>query len=430
MIEQLPEPVQSFLLQAAQACGDAGERIWLVGGVIRDLLLNQPAGRDIDLAIEGDVPALADELARRTGGRVAALHRAFGTATLLVDGADDLVIDLARTRAEYYPHPAALPQVQPAPIEVDLLRRDFSVNAIAAELWVEAGKLCAGPLIDPFAGQADLAGGRLRLLHQLSLRDDPTRILRGLRLAARIGLQPTVETQTQIEQARMNGYLGLLSSDRVLAELCLALDEPRPDAVLRRADVWGVAEQIVSGLVWSPMLEARAERLAADSFWGDIARILHIPHVDRLRALIWAGVLCYDLGGEQLAALALRYHLPADAGRLLQELGTLRRLVPALAAEPRPSALDRMLQHFATATICVLHYAELSAAPATERYLRELRPARLPLDGNDLQKLGMAPGPRLGHMLAELRAAWLDGEIRNLAEARERVRQTMEQANG
>jgi tRNA nucleotidyltransferase (CCA-adding enzyme) len=361
--------------------------------------------------VEGDVITLAEAIAAATGGRLLASHAPFGTATVEAPGqagAPPLLIDLARARVERYEHPAALPLVTPATIAEDLVRRDFSVNAMACELSLVAGALRVGPLLDPFGGQGDLAAGRLRLLHAASLRDDPTRMLRGLRLAARLGMDLAPDAHAQLAAALAAGYLALLSPERVLAELCLALREQRPDEALRRADAWGVTAQILPGLAWSETLAARSARLAAAE-----------PPAEA--PLVWAGLLLYDLAPEELARLAARYPLPSHAATLLHQLTPLRALAPGLGALS-PSALDRALRPFSVTACAVLQYAEPSAAAPTARYLRELRPARPPLDGNDLRRLGVAPGPALGQLLAELRAAALDGAITTRAQAEAWVR--------
>lgn len=406
LLEDLPGELRAVLTAAAARAEGVG--LWLVGGVVRDLMLGRPLSRDIDLAVEGEVGALAAGLAAATGGRVAASHAAFGTATVEVPapgGGEQIVVDLARTRVERYARPAALPEVAPAPIAADLIRRDFSVNAMALELRADGGTLQAGRLLDPFGGQGDLAAGRLRLLHEASLRDDPTRILRGIRLAARIGLGPEPATAAQIAAALAAGSLGLLTPERALAELCLALAEPRPDAALQTADRWGATPQLVPGLSWSERLGARSERCAAGA-----AGVEQGP-------LVWAGVLLYDLGPEELAGVAARYPLPGEAAALLRQIPPLRALAPGLGEGGANSQIDRLLRPYATAAISVLHYAEPAAAAAASRYLRALRPARAPLDGNDLRRLGIGPGPALGRLLEGLRAATLDGQVTSRAEA-------------
>ncbi len=413
MLEQIPDELRAVLTAAAAQAEAHGARLWLVGGVVRDLLLGRPLSRDVDLAVEGEVGALASGLAAATGGRVVAAHAPFGTATIEAPGGagrGPLVIDLARTRVERYARPAALPEVTPAPIEADLIRRDFSINAMALELGLAEGALRAGRLLDLYGGQDDLAARRLRLLHEASLHDDPTRLLRGARLAARLGLTPEPATAEQIAAAVGRGYLGLLTPERVLAELCLTLEEPRPDAVLHVAEAWGAAPQIVAGLKASPALTARSDRLAAGG--GE--------------PLLWAGLLLYDLDEAELEALAARYPLPSEAATLLRQIAPLRALAPRLGEHAPNSVIDALLRPYSSVAIGVLHYAEPTVAGVTALYLKTLRQARAPLDGNDLRRLGVAPGPGMGRLLDELRAAALDGAVGSRPEAEAWVRARMD----
>ncbi|MDW8390096.1 MAG: CCA tRNA nucleotidyltransferase [Oscillochloridaceae bacterium] len=412
LLARLPLDLRAILARAASLAEAQQARLWLVGGVVRDLLCQAPPGRDVDLAVEGDALALAHELAAQTGGRLRAAHAAFGTASVevLANGAT-LILDLASSRVERYPSPGALPEVAPAPIEDDLYRRDFSVNALAIELRAEDGQVRAGRLLDPCGGRADLVTGRLRLLHEHSLRDDPTRMLRGVRLAARLGLRPDPATAAQIQEALRAGYLRLVSNERILAELCLCLEEPRPDETVRLADAWEVTPQVIPGLAWSEALSARCARLAdapGDALAGG--------------PLVWAGLLLYDLDAEGLTAIAARYPLPVEAAELLRQLPVLRATAPLLTPDLPNSGLDRLLRPFSVAAITALHYAEPAAAAMTARYLRELRTMRPPLNGNDLQRLGITPGPLLGRTLEALRAAALDGEISTREEAEDWVR--------
>ncbi len=412
LIARLPAQLGALLARAAHAADAQGAGLWLVGGAVRDLLLGLPLGRDVDLAVEGDALALAAALAGAEGGRVIATHAPFGTASVALPRADGgpLVLDLARTRVERYARPAALPEVAPATITDDLIRRDFSVNAVALELHAAGDALVAGRLLDPFGGRDDLTAGLLRLLHPNSLRDDPTRMLRGLRLATRLGLRLEPASAAQLDAALRAGHLAMLSGERILAELCLALEEPRPDQVLRTADAWGVTAQLLPGLNWGAELAARCDLLAVAISRGEA--LTSAP-------LLWAGLVLYELAPPELAA---RYPLPSEAASLLGELAPLRRLAPLLAPPQLNSALERLLRPFSPAGVAVLHYAEPVAAEPTARYLHSLRATRAPLDGHDLRRLGVAPGPAMGRLLDDLRAATLDGAVATREEAEAWVR--------
>ncbi len=405
ILARLPPDLQTNLARAVAVGAQQGARMWLVGGVVRDLMLGLPISRDVDLAVEGDPMALAPALADALGGRIQATHAAFGTATIAIPG---YTFDLARTRIERYPQPAVLPEVEPAPISADLIRRDFSINAVALELRADGLRLHVGALLDPFDGRIDLAAGRLRLLHAVSLRDDPTRILRGLRLAARLNLTPDAAARAQIAAALEQRYLALLSSERVLSELCLTLEEPQPAATLQLSDAWGVTEQLLPGLAWTPALAARFERSAAQPE-------LHELLPSDTGPWLCAGLLLFDQP-DPLAPLA-HYGLPTPLSRLLHEIPSLRTASPVLAAPLSGGALDALLQPFSPLGLIVLHYAEPSTANAIGQYLYVLRPQRPPLNGRDLQRLGIAAGPQIGQLLAELRKVYLDGAVTSREEA-------------
>lgn len=415
------------LAQAAHIAAAQGAQLWLIGGVVRDLLLGLPLKRDVDLALEGDTLDFSTALATALGGHIQAIHHEFGTATLSIPCANSasgmLTLDIARARIEAYSQPAMLPIVQPASIVEDLRRRDFSVNAIALELLADGNQLRAGDLLDPFGGRDDLAEKRLRLLHAQSLRDDPTRLLRGFRLAARMGLTPDAITTAQIADALAQGYLSMLTPERILGELCLALDEPHPDAALALADAWGVTPQIVPGLAWSEALVERLHRRQATNDKQQAAD-------DRSRiapaTLLCVGLLCYDMAPAAIVELTRRYPLPAAVSRMLAEISALREVSRTLNPNLRPSQIDSLLRNYSDMSISVLQYAQTEPArQIVARYLNKIRPARPLLDGRDIQELGIAPGPAIGRMLAALRAAYLDGEITTREQAKQWVRARM-----
>ena len=233
------------LLEAAE-----GQALYVVGGTVRDLMLGR--GRtDLDVAVEGDAAAVA----RRLGGEVTE-HGRFGTAKVRLPGSH---IDLAATRAEIYTAPGALPEVRPAGIEDDLARRDFTVNAMALALGDEPR------LIDPHGGREDLREGVLRTLHPDSLRDDPTRALRGARYAARFGLVPDPETERQLRETD----LATISDDRRRAEMERIAAEPDFRAALDLLREWGLLDVPPERLA---LAEKVAELLAAPPWSAVLSR--------------------------------------------------------------------------------------------------------------------------------------------------------------
>ena len=168
-------PLTALLGQVQRLADEAGVPAYLVGGLVRDQLLGLPL-KDLDISVVGDAVALAARLSDEVGGRLT-VHRRFGTATV---DAQDATIDLVTARRETYHRPGSLPDVQPGGITDDLARRDFTVNAMAVPL---SGNL--GQLVDPHGGQDDLRARAIRVLHQRSFSDDPTRIVRAARYAGR-----------------------------------------------------------------------------------------------------------------------------------------------------------------------------------------------------------------------------------------------------
>ncbi len=197
---------------------ETGSPVYLVGGLVRDLLLERE-NRDLDLVVEGDGLGFAARLAEALGGRVRE-HQAFLTA-VVVD-AEGFHIDVATARSEFYRAPAALPEVQMSALRQDLFRRDFTINTLAIRLGPEP----VPELIDYFGGRNDLKEKTLRVLHSLSFIDDPTRVLRAVRLELRLGFRISAETLRLIEVALAEGVFDHLSGGRLREELQLLLDDP------------------------------------------------------------------------------------------------------------------------------------------------------------------------------------------------------------
>jgi tRNA nucleotidyltransferase (CCA-adding enzyme) len=400
LFTDLPPRHQAVLAQAAAVAAQQHSTLWLVGGVVRDWLLGLPQSRDLDLAVEGDALALAHALAE--DGHLSAQHRAFGTASVVRDG---LTLDLARTRTEHYPQPGALPEVQPASIAEDLRRRDFSINALAVEVRRSAGRLVCGRWLDLFAGRDDLAAGHLRVLHAQSFRDDPTRMLRGLRLAVRLGMDFAPPTRALLDAALAAGLLAAVGPDRLRTELCLTLEEPDPAAVARQANVLGITPHI-----FAPLHAAAGCTQAARP---------------DLPPLVRGGLLSYALTPDEREELIGRYRLPNDAARMLREVGRLRERLAALRQPGlRPSELDALLRPFGEPALDVVRYMNAGTVAAhVARYIDELRHVAPLLDGHALRALGIAPGPQMGRLLSALRVARLDGLVQSRADEEAWVRQ-------
>ena len=328
------------------AAGEAS--MYLVGGAVRDLLLGWPR-TDVDVVVEGDAAAVAGQL----GGEVVE-HERFATAKVTLD---QLVIDLASARAETYPHPGALPDVRPAAIQEDLARRDFTINAMAIPLRGEPR------LIDPHDGRGDLGRRCLRVLHEHSFADDPTRALRAARYATRFGFEIEPATEERLRDAD----LGTVSEDRRRAELLKLAAEHDAASGFELLSRWGLIE-----------LAEGSGRLMRE-----VAVLLEHPP--------WA-----EVANRESAVLAAA-------------LGELGR-APALA-EARPARPSEGVELARGASPEELALARALGALWLDDYVAAWRSTVLEIAGRDLIDAGIPEGPAVGRGLAEALRRKLDGEI-------------------
>jgi len=395
------------VFQAVTAVSEPFDGVYLVGGTVRDLLLGEPSF-DVDLAAEGDAIALARALADRLGGSVQP-HERFGTAVVLYG--ESARVDVVTARSEAYEAPAALPTVEPGSIRDDLFRRDFTINAIAISLKPED----LGRLVDPFEGRRDLEAQTVRVLHDRSFADDPTRILRAVRYESRYGFRMDEHTLALAEDAVVRGLVGELSGARLREELVVLLEEEERERSLLRLAELGLDR-------------ALHPRLAADD-----EAVALLGRLEALRDRYRLPVPSWRLG---LAALARRL-APDDAREWLAGLKLRRRDADAIAAavSAGPALAERLREATDPAEIvsladryppdAPLFALGLADLPQLRAYFERLRDVRLEVDGADLARLGLEESPRVGEVLAELRRRKLNGELdgrdSELAAARELI---------
>ena len=358
--------------------------VHLVGGVPRDLLLGRPP-LDLDLVVEGDGPAVAAIIADRMGG-TAVTHDRVATAVV---SAGDMVFDVASARAEEYRQPGALPDVRPARLEEDLQRRDFSVNAIAIALWAaELGRVRALP-----SALEDLEAHRLRVLHAGSFHDDPTRLLRLVRYATRLGFAIEPETAGLAREAAGAGALATVSAARIGSELRLALAEESAVAALMLAGSLGIAAALHPGFTVDAAIAGRA---------------LALLPADGRRDLLVLAVACRAMGGPDLAGWldGMEFRGP-DRDEVIDAVTAPAVLSARLAAATQPSQIAAAAAGHPPATVALA--GALGAERAARAWLDDLRHVRVDIAGADLLAAGVAQGPDVGRALAAALAARLDG---------------------
>ncbi|HSN85708.1 MAG TPA: CBS domain-containing protein [Thermoanaerobaculia bacterium] len=400
---RLPDFLKARIERIAQVSREHGIPVHLVGGFVRDLLLERE-NRDLDLVVEGDGLHFARLLAKALGGRVRE-HKAFLTA-VVVDP-DDFHIDVATARTEFYRAPAALPEVQTSALRQDLFRRDFTINTLAIRLGPE------GPpeLIDYFGGRRDLKEKTLRVLHSLSFVDDPTRVFRAVRLELRLGFKISPETLRLAEVALAEGVFDQLSGARLRDELIQILDDP----ALALRGMERLAELELLPVVDRELAldEAVRERLRESRAAHDWYRLEGIadPPVLAWRLLLMA--LAEGLGNDGLERLARRLLLAGDDRRILTGFpGRLAAARAALEGHPRPHQVAEALEPLSGEELLLLMAEGDEEVRAwVRRDLTEFRGLAPRLRGSDLLAAGMPPGPRVGEALRAVRRARLDGAI-------------------
>ena len=365
-----------------------GERLALVGGGVRDIILGVPL-HDLDLVLDGDAVEMTRSLARTAGGEVR-LHPGFGTATWAPrEGAS---VDIASSRREHYSRPGALPEVSYAPLEDDLERRDFSINAMA--LILGRGEVT---LLDPHGGQEDLIQRQLRVLHERSFIDDPCRIWRGLRFAARLGLCRSPMTETRMEEALEARALDTLSLQRLGAELDRCLTETDRGSVIALGTTWGLWSRLSEELVDSESLDELAQIPVEEDrslAWLGLAAGLSESERERLRDLVPG------------ASDAQRQWSRGDSEvRTLLESGVLSDL------SKRPSEVGPLLEGRTMPELELLRLRGDDAVVIWLDWWRETGATlQSSIDGARLMDLGIPQGPAIGRGKAAALAAARDGE--------------------
>lgn len=386
------------------------------------------AGSDLPgaAAVQADLPGVvaagAEVRSAPRARRASSAHERFGTATVECGGAR---IDIATARRERYAAPGALPEVEPATLEEDLLRRDFTVNAIAVALdGARGAELRAAP-----HALEDLRGGRLRVLHERSFIDDPTRLWRLGRYRARLGFAIEERTARLAREAVAGGAPATISGARVGAELRLALVEPDPGVALAQLDALGLLSALHPRLRWEPALAARALELLGSAPRGsDRADLLILAALTLPLALSGAssdGALGPAADGgtrSEIAAFLDRLEFAAsERDRVASAASAAPRLMDELPAATRPSQLWAAVARVPPEGVALAGALSAPAAEPARRWLTDLRDVRLRIDGEDLLAAGIAEGPEIGRRLEETLRMRLDGELRDERDAQLRA---------
>lgn len=397
-------------ISGAAAELDQSLSLFIVGGFVRDLLLNVPS-QDFDIVVEGNAIDLAAALAKQFGGRVTS-HRQFGTAKWRLPGGSPLpYLDFVSSRTEFYAHPSALPEVEHGNIKLDLHRRDFTINTLAICLDRDH----FGDLLDFWGGERDLREKLIRVMHSISFVDDPTRILRAARFEQRFGFD--IETRTMELLANALPLLHRVSGDRLRHELLNMLNEAEPARHLERLAQLGILAHIHPALTVPHNLAQR------------FAIIENLPTADKMqRQLALLGAWLADMPANTLQSVMTRLKSSAKLAESVMRMAQAVEAFSSLAPEAPLSHLHGQFAHTPQADlrIAVAVFAPPPLQVAIRQYLEKLPGCKPITTGDDLKSLGLQPGPRYREILQTLQNAYLDGKIATPDEERQLLQQLVE----
>jgi tRNA nucleotidyltransferase/poly(A) polymerase len=384
-LTELGTPQRKAIELAREVAQDKGVRPFLVGGPVRDLLLGRHV-IDIDLTLEDGSSTFARSLAKRIEGRVRSFPQ-FLTYKVTAEGLPE--IDIATARKERYRKPGALPSVTAGRLADDLVRRDFSINAMAMDLG-------EGRLVDPTGGEADLQTRTLRVLHDRSFIDDPTRIFRALRLAARLEFTLEARTAELLREAIREGALETVTRERIWRELFLAMDEDDAPEIVTTLREAGALDLLLGSAGEPRALRQRLEEVEKQ-IEADAA-------VDRQVVYTGAMLVGADANAGQFEGAGFSQKRTKNILQIAHDLPRLEREVAQASSEAQRFRIYKTVPPEMLAILAADHESE---APSVARY-RDYRNFKLPLRGNDLE---VPAGPHVARALERTREAVYLGEI-------------------
>ncbi|MGB9891394.1 MULTISPECIES: CBS domain-containing protein [Thermodesulfovibrio] len=410
MKEFLSEEVYEILRIAGNLAEEMGSGAYLVGGTVRDLLMRRPSP-DIDIVVEGDGIAFAHELAKKIDGKVTP-HPRFATAKILKEIKKDgeikrFYIDIATARTEYYESPAALPKVETSSIKKDLYRRDFTINALAVKLNTKD----FGLLIDFFGGQRDIKDKKIRVLHNLSFVEDPTRAIRAIRFSEKLGFKISKHTENLIKLAVKMNIFEKLKGPRLYEELILLLKETLPHHSIKRLGDYGLLKLI------HPAIEER-------TIYNDLAKAYEtIQGIELLflkeeyrKEFIYLMVILWNLNLSEREELLHRICAPVNIKReLIENISSAQKALQLFTAENSQEfnvQIYNLLKPLNIETIILMMiYAKEWQKKAIFNYLTKLKDIKPLITGEDLKKLGIQPGPVYRKILESILREKLQGRL-------------------
>ena len=408
MKERFPERLHDLLMEFGRVGDELGYAVYAVGGSVRDLLM-RVENFDVDIVVEGDGIRLAEEFEKKFPCRIRT-HKKFGTAIILFP--DGLKIDVATARLEVYDFPAALPTVERGSIKMDLYRRDFTINTLAIQLNPKA----FGELIDFFGAVKDIKEKVIRVLHNLSFVEDPTRIFRAIRFEQRLGFQIGKHTQNLMKNAMKMGFMDRLSGGRILSELILILQEENPIPALKRMRDFNLFHFLHPHLKFDEEVENLFEQIHHVVSWFDL---LFLEEQYERWLIYFYGLIDFLKEGEiheicQRLAMNDKVRNKVVEGKRQADRALLQ-IFSWINADFQPKRSDIYTVLDPLPTEAKLFMMAKTTQSTTRRYISlyftQLKDTKPYLKGRDLVQMGIKPGPSIRKTLADLLKARLDEQV-------------------
>jgi tRNA nucleotidyltransferase (CCA-adding enzyme) len=418
--EFFPKEVYEILLKAGELADELNFGVYLVGGSVRDILMRIPSP-DVDIVVEGDGIKFAYRLAERIKGKVTP-HPRFSTAKIIKElskngKTSDFHIDIATARTEYYESPAALPKVETSSIKKDLYRRDFTINALAVKLNSQD----FGLLLDFFGGQRDIKEKRIRVLHNLSFVEDPTRAIRAIRFAEKLGFRISKHTENLIKLAVRMGIFEKLKGSRLYDELLLLLRETSPPNSLKRMQDYGLIKVIHQSL--DEKYVSIDISKAYETLQG--IELLYLKENYR-KELIYLMVLLWRLKDtereEALEKISPPEHIKKE---IIDSISTARNTLRLLITD-QPAQIYTILKPLKIETVILaMIFASEEQKRRISLYLTKLKDIKPSITGNELKNLGITPGPKYREIFDTILKEKLLGRLQSKEEEIEYVRKIL-----
>lgn len=398
----LPLEIENILYIVSNLAKKLKYEVYLVGGIVRDMLLNKQ-NLDIDIVVEGNGINFSNKLADIINAKLWT-HKKFKTSVIVLK--NKMHIDVATARVEYYDKPAALPDVEEANIKQDLYRRDFTVNSMAISL----NKSSFGELIDYFGGRRDLKRKRIKIMHKLSIVEDPTRIFRAVRFEQRFSFKIDSQTESLIKNAIDMEIISKLTGVRIRDELVAILEEDHPWKPIKRLYEYGALKKININTEINAKFENKLKKILdgyhdLKSFYGESLKkwrlifSMLLSGLDKEELTKWCGEMKVKKKDTEIISNAI-YDLP--------------RLKNKLASERfKNSKLYLLLKNTAPELQAILYSAGSNIKKNILHYAKDLKDINLDINGEKLMEMGFNHGPEIGKALDFLLALKLDGKIKN-----------------